>query len=106
MSRSTFDAAAAEIAQTPRRDWVQVSGGSIAGFPVSEAHRFGHQVWFRYSGTSGVLDFHTRYLAYLPDGYDRHDFQGLGLEDAQFSASNYSVTDLGGGWYYVHDWAD
>lgn len=102
LSRGRFDAAARSVPSTPEGQWVPVRSGAIAGFPISEAHRFGNQVWFRYTGTSELLDFHTRYLAYLPDGPDRRALEGQGLEDPAYA----SVTALGGGWYYVHDWAD
>jgi hypothetical protein len=105
MSRSKFNTAAARIHETATDHWVPVSGGSVAGFPISEARRVGRQVWFRYSGDSAdVLDFKSRYIAFLPDG--PNDRTGCSRNLDGELCHYYSSTSLGGGWYYVHDWAD
>jgi len=84
----------------PSHGWERIHSGTIAGFPISEVHRDGADVWFRYTGRSGFIDFHTRYFAYLPDGPH-------GNEDGiAHRCSCEQVTALGGGWYYLHDDAD
>ena len=94
-----FARAAHRIPVTGSRTWHPVPGGDIAGFPISEVRRDGRAVWFHYHGESGIIDFHSRYIAYLPDGADQ-------AADRRSPCSCTSVTSLGDGWYYLHDDAD